>query len=344
MGLREAPGNAVVGRRGVPRGLMGARVRARFLTALVWVLSLAALYVVIAPFVLALGLGGLLTAGMIDWAGYGRTAPDDPLTIGYRGDPLKALGYDFETVRYSTALGLAEAWIVPAEQPSELWAIWVHGIGGLRENGYRMVKTLHEQGLPVLMITYRNDREAPRASDGLYSFGIGEWQDLSAAVSFAHSRGASRIVIAAESMGAAIAGQYLMQAPNTDGIVGLALDAPALDFPAVIHAGGKRYWVPLSDLVADAGLQVSALFRQDLRQAVSLDAVAAFDAPIFLAHGTRDPLVAFSISERLVARRPDIVFWKTEADRHPMSFEEDRDGYSTKLAEWVQLVRSASQL
>lgn len=315
----------------------------RFLRLLAWALGLATLYLIVAPFVLALVLGGMLTEGVIDWAGYSKAPPSDPLTIGYRGDPRQALGYDFETVQYSSELGPAEAWIIPSEQPSDLWAIWVHGIGGLRENGYRMVKTLHEQGLPVLMITYRNDREAPRAPDGLYSFGLTEWKDLAAAVDFAHGRGASRIVIAAESMGAAITGQYLRNATDTGSVVGLALDAPALDFPAVIHAGGSRYWVPLSDVVAVAGLQVSTLFRRDLREAVSLDAVAAFEGPIFLAHGTRDPLVPFSISERLVARRPDIRFWKTGADRHPMSFEEDRDGYSKALAAWVHAVRSASE-
>ncbi|WP_299642348.1 hypothetical protein [Devosia sp.] len=311
----------------------------RILRWLSLALALAAVYVIVAPFVLAFGLGGLLTAGVVDWAGYTRTPPDDPLTIGYRGDPGQAFGYAFETVQYATELGPAEAWVIPAAEPSPIWAIWVHGIGGLRENGYRIVKTLHEQGVPVLMITYRNDKGAPRSADGLYSFGLDEWRDLEAAVDWAHGQGAERIVIAAESMGAAITGQYLTHAADTRTIAGLALDAPALDFPAVIHAGGKRYWVPLSDLVATAGLEISTLFRRDLRQAVSLDAVAAFDGPIFVAHGTRDPLVPFSISERLVAKRPDILFWRTDADRHPMSFESDRAGYTEALRQWLAAVR-----
>lgn len=142
------------------------------------------------------------------------------------------------------------------------------------------------------------------------------------------------------SMGAAITGQYLQHGSNTERIAGLALDAPALDFQAVIEAGGKRYWVPLADYVAAAGLELWQFVRRDLREAVSLDAVAAFDGPIFLAHGTRDPLVPFSISERLVAKRPDIRFWKTEADRHPMSFEEDRAGYAAALRAWVEEVKA----
>lgn len=306
----------------------------------IWLGGILVLYLLVAPLVLVAALGGMLTAGVVDWSGETRAAPADPLTIGYRGDPHEAFGWAFETVRYPTELGAAEAWLVPASAASELWAIWVHGIGGTRENGYRMVKTLHEQGVPVLMITYRNDRGAPRSADGLYSFGLGEWRDLEAAVDFAVGQGARRVAILAESMGAGITGQYLMQGGNTDRLAGLALDAPALDFPAVIRAGGERYWIPLSDVVVAAGLQLWTLFRRDLRQAVSLDAVAAFDGPVFVAHGTRDPLVPFSISARLAAMRPDLVFWRTEADRHPMSFEADRVGYGRALGEWLGRVQA----
>lgn len=303
--------------------------------------GVAVLYLLVAPLVLVAALGGMLTAGVVDWSGEKRAAPSDPLLIGYRGDPETAFGWEYETVLYPTELGDAEAWLIPAPAPSRFWAIWVHGIGGTRENGYRMVETLHGHGVPVLMITYRNDKGAPRSADGLHSFGLGEWRDLEAAVTFAVGRGAERVAILAESMGAAIAGQYLMRAGNTDRIAGLALDAPALDFPAVVRAGGERYWVPMSDMVVAAGLQLWTLFRRDLREAVSLDAVAAFEGPVFVAHGRRDPLVPFAISERLAATRPDLLFWKTDADRHPMSFESDRNGYRRMLGEWLDKVEAA---
>jgi pimeloyl-ACP methyl ester carboxylesterase len=307
-----------------------------------WGVGIVVGYLVLAPVITVGALWAMLTVGIVPWSKSGPGLPVDPLTIGYRGDPKAAFGWEFETVRYPTELGDAEAWVVPGEPGEKLWAIWVHGIGGLRENGYRMMKTLHEAGLPVLMITYRNDEGAPRAADALYSFGMSEWPDLEAAVNYAVSRGAKRVAIAAESMGAAITGQYLMHAGNTERIAGLAFDAPALDFPAVIHAGGKRYWVPLSDYVAGAGLELWRYVRRDLRPAVSLFAIAQFPAPVFLAHGSRDPLVPFSISEALVAKRPDITFWKTEADRHPMSFEEDRAGYAAALANWVEAVKGQS--
>lgn len=307
-----------------------------------WSIGIVVGYLVLAPVIAVGALWAMLTAGIVPWSPEGPGLPTDPLTIGYRGDPKAAFGWEFEAVTFPTELGEAAAWVVPGASGEKLWAIWVHGIGGIRENGYRMVKTLHDAGLPVLMITYRNDVDAPRSADGLYSFGLGEWPDLQAAVDYAVSRGAGQVVIAAESMGAGITGQYLLRGNNRERVVGLALDAPALDFPAVIYAGGKRYWVPLSDYVAGAALELWHFVRADLREAVSLDTVAKFPGPVFVAHGTRDPLVPFAISERLVEKRPDIMFWKTDADRHPMSFEADREGYARALAAWLEKVRGAA--
>ncbi len=293
-----------------------------------------------APVVVAFGLGWMLTGGNVDWSEKNGPRPSDPVIIGYRGDPQAAFGYQFETTTYPTELGDAEAWVIPDREPSELWAIFVHGIGGIRENGYRIVQVLHEAGVPVVLITYRNDDGAPMSEDGLYSFGLTEWRDLEAAVDWTVARGAQRVVIAAESMGAAITGQYLKRGANTQRIAGLALDAPALDFPAVVYAGGKRYWVPFSDMVATAALEISKWQRRDLRDAVSLDAVAAFDRPLFVAHGTRDPLVPFSISERLSQARPDIIFVRNDADRHPRSFEADQATYRAQLNAWIRTVQA----
>jgi pimeloyl-ACP methyl ester carboxylesterase len=311
---------------------------------IVWIaggaVAVLAIYLVIASVGLALGLGAMLTPGVIDWSGANRPAPADPIEIGYRGDPKAAFGWDFETVHYPTELGEAEAWVIPAAEPSPLWAIFVHGIGGIRENGYRMAKILHEAGVTVMMITYRNDRGGPAASPPLYSFGLTEWPDLEAAVEWTAAQGAGRVIIVAESMGAGVTGQYLARAADTSRVAGLVLDAPALDFPAVIHHGGRQYWVPLADLVAEAGMWLSSLMRTDLRPAVVIDAVAGFDGPIFIAHGRRDPLVPFSISEKLVALRPDAILVASDADTHPRSYFSDPEGYRAGLLKLVEAVRA----
>lgn len=305
-----------------------------------WGLGLLIAYLLLAPLAAVLVLWLLLRAGVVDWSGERRPAPADPLTVGYRGDPATALGWHFESIRYPTGLGDAEAWFIPGGPDEKLWAVFVHGIGGLRENGYRMLKPLHDAGLPVLMITYRNDRGAPRSPEGFYSFGLTEWPDLAASVDYAVANGAERVVIVAESMGAAITGQYLVHGHNVDRVAGLAFDAPALDIPALVRFGGRRRWVPLADYVASTALTLWSRLGPDLRDAVCIDAVARFTGPIFVAHGTGDPLVPFATTARLASLRPDIALWTSNSAEHPMSFETDRAGYLAAVHSWLERVRA----
>lgn len=53
-----------------------------------------------------------------------------------------------------------------------------------------------------------------------------------AAYAYAEAHGARQIVLVAESMGGAIAGQFLTRSPHAAKTLALALDSPALDFPA----------------------------------------------------------------------------------------------------------------
>jgi pimeloyl-ACP methyl ester carboxylesterase len=303
------------------------------------VAALALLYFAVTSAAMIFILGDMLTVGKKDWAGLNQPSPEDPMEVGYRGDPRAALGLDFETVTYATELGDAEAWLIPAATPSTLWAVFVHGIGGLRENGYRMADVFHEAGVPVLMITYRNDRNAPVSTDNLYSFGLAEWRDLEAAVNWVIGRGAQKVIVAGESMGGGVVGQYLKQAADKSRIAGVVLDSPALDFPDVIRAGVEQMNLPFADVVASAGLGASSLLRRDLRGAESIEAVAGYEGPIFLAHGRRDPLVPYRISERLKGLRSDIIFVETDADRHLWSYQADPAGYRAALLKLIEAAR-----
>lgn len=277
----------------------------------------------------------LLTPGGVDWSGANNPhPPTDPLVLNYRGDPAKAFGFDFSTVHYPTELGDAEAWLVPGAQTSGLQAIVVHGIGGIRENGYKQLSVLHEAGIPTLLITYRNDSGAPASPNSLFSFGVTEWRDLEAAVDWMRAQGAARIVLVADSMGAGIAGQYLMHAADTSRIAALALDAPALDFPGLVAGNLRRYYLPFPRAMAALGTGAIALMTgTDLAMARSADAVAAFDGPLFLAHGTGDLMVPFSLSEALLAKRTAPTIFVRTGATHLFSFNENPERYRTAFLE-----------
>ncbi len=298
------------------------------------VVVVAALYFGGGGIAAGLFLGHLFKVGEVDWSGAGQPAPSDPLTLGYRGDPKAALGLDFTTVHYDTDLGPAEAWLVPATAPTKTWAIYVHGVGGIRENGYKQLSILREAGLPTLLITYRNDAGAPKGQPAFYSLGLTEWRDLDAAIGWMLANGADRVVLVAESMGGAITGQFLRHSDKAGKVEALVLDAPAVDFQQAATDILERFHLPFAPILSAIGMQVlsieSGLPYTDTR---TTPQVAAFPGPIFLAHGRGDRLVPIATSEELVRLRQGgapTTFLETDAD-HLRSFEEDPAKYRSEL-------------
>src|SRR5690606_8328664 len=159
------------------------------------------LYLAGGTFVVYRILERLLVVGNVaDIASAGQPS-DSPYELAYRGDPQAAFQLAFDTVQVPTALGEAQAWFIPAPGVKSTWAVFVHGIAGVREGGYRYVPELHAAGFPVLMITYRNDADAPRSAENIYAMGLIEWPDVEAAVDYALGQGAADILLIGDSMG-----------------------------------------------------------------------------------------------------------------------------------------------
>lgn len=279
-----------------------------------------------------------------------RTRPTEPGQIGYRGDPETAFNLPFETLAIQTELGPAEAWLVPepfrpgAPQP-HLAAIYVHGIAGAREDGYRYLPQLHEAGLPTLLISYRNDANAPAAPDGRYGFGLSEWPDLEAAVLALRDRGYGEVMVLADSMGGAILGQFMARSEAAERISAIALDSPGLEFRAVLEHLAHGMGLPLPGTVARTTLTVLRVTHPaDLRQATVTGRYAGFYGPMFIAHGSADRVVPPWSSERLLNLRAAsdagavTVAHLTEAD-HLQSYAEDPAAYMDAFQQFMALTR-----
>lgn len=291
--------------------------------------------------VTAQSLRGILTVGGPTIQGDGWPAPQSPADIGYVGDPKAAYGYDFEDVEIETELGVSPAWLVPAaDAAASRWAIVVHGIGGRRENGYRFLPVLHDAGLPTLIITYRNDDGAQLSPDGLYAFGLTEWHDLDAAMQYAFDHGADDLVIVAESMGGGIAGQALLQSELADRIAAIVLDAPAVDFPAIVVEQVARLGLPLAPILARGGLWLSTLeLPINIGSATTTTVFAEFAGPMFISHGEADCVVPVATSDALVERRDaPTEYLRTKAD-HIQSWKEDPARYNAALRAFLGTVQ-----
>ncbi|MEU7524792.1 alpha/beta fold hydrolase [Saccharothrix sp. NPDC042600] len=257
-------------------------------------------------------------------------------TAVWTGDPRSAHGLDHRDVAIRTELGDAPAWLVPGTSPT--WVVAVHGRGGTRAEALRVLPALHEAGLPVLAVTYRNDVGAPASPDGLFHLGDTEWRDVEAAVRYATEHGARDVVLYGWSMGGAIVGQFLGRSGEADEVVGVVLDAPVTSWTKTLelqsrNRGVPTQLVPVAELVSD--------WRADL-EFERFDLVAnppAHKPRTLLFHGGADGTVPVSASRDLAAASHalgwPLKYVEVPAAEHTAAWNVDPAAYERTVTEFV---------
>lgn len=294
------------------------------------VVGLCIAYFLFAGLVMHRGARDTLRVGPLAEQLTSETRPVDPHELGYRGDPQDAFGLAFETISIEGELGPAEAWYVPSTRGNnDLVAIYVHGVAGSREDGYRHLGLLHDAGISTALISYRNDEAAPASPDGHYAFGLTEWRDLESAVIAMRARGYKRVLLVGESMGGAIVGQFLRRSVHAEHVVAIALDAPALDFRAILGFIGGRAGALFPHQVAAVAMTMFRLEGPiDLSQADVREEIVNFHGALFIAHGTGDTVVPVSITDAIVTRRRGMTFLLRSSGDHLLSYIEDPERYA----------------
>lgn len=261
------------------------------------------------------------------------------------------LGFPFENVSISLDLPsvegereLAPAWLIPAETPSDQWVIQVHGRAVTRPEALRAVPVFREAGYNSLIISYRNDREAPESGDGRYSLGDTEWLDVDAAIDFAAGRGARSVVLMGWSMGGAIVLQVATRSRHRHLLRGIVLESPVIDWADVVAFQGVALKLPaviarLAMRVMGGrwgGLITGQALPIDFRR---LDFVARADElelPMLLLHSNDDGFVPVAGSRALATSRSDIVtFVPFGVARHTKLWNYDRERWNATIATWL---------
>ena len=293
-------------------------------------------YPLIGGIIVSTQLAAILRVGAPTAQGDGWPAPQRPEDIGYVGDPGAAYGYAFTDISLSTDIGAMPAWLVTPETASSRWAIFVHGIGGRRENGYRFLPVLQQANLPTILFAYRNDEDAPKDPSEYYAFGLTEWHDLDAAVGYALANGARDVVLVGESMGGGIVGQFLRHSDKADAVAAIVLDAPALDFTAIVGSTVGAMGIPLAPMLANIGVPLSGLtLPLKLGEADVRKELDTYAGPLFLSHGNTDRIVPVAGSDGVVATRPHLTtYLRTSAD-HIQSWHENPTSYDALLAAFL---------
>lgn len=266
-------------------------------------------------------------------------APGSALLDGYAWPrDGAALTPPAHEITYESGVGPAPAWFVPGD--SDTWVIAVHGRAANRHEGFRFVPTLARRGHPVLMIAYRNDRDAPRSPDNRSHLGQTEWQDVEAAIDHAVANGARDVVLVGYSMGGACVVQCHRRSDRAHRIRALVLEAPVLDWGPVVRRAALDRGLPRAILPALLPLaMVVARLRVGIDFAGLRSDPEALDVPTLLIHGDADPVVPVELSDALAAARPDVVtYLRVPGAGHVRAWNTASDHVELSLGAFLEAV------
>jgi alpha-beta hydrolase superfamily lysophospholipase len=267
------------------------------------------------------------------------------------------MGLDYEDVNIGTPLGDAPAWLIPAvgadqaEPHATRWMIGVHGRAVRRQEALRGIIPFRAEGFTSLIVSYRNDGDAPRSDDYRYALGDREWLDIEAAMRYALSHGAEEIVLMGWSMGGATVLQALTRSVYADHVVGVVLESPVVDWIATLD-----FQAELRRLPAAVRFGVLSLFRYrwgglltGLAEPLDLDRLdfvtraQELDRPILILHSDDDGFVPATASRALAVARPDIVTYEAfEIARHTKLWNYDREKWEGAIRRWITTLPAPS--
>jgi alpha-beta hydrolase superfamily lysophospholipase len=251
----------------------------------------------------------------------------------------------FEDVPIGTPLGDAPAWLVPAEVPGATrWMIGVHGRGVRRQEALRGIIPFRAAGFTSLIVSYRNDGDAPRSDDYRYALGDREWVDVEAAMRYAIDHGAEEIVLMGWSMGGATVLQALTRSALGDHVVGVVLESPVVDWIATLDFQAElrrlpsaiRYGVITLFKYRWGGIFTGLAEPLDLERLDFVTRAQELDRPILILHSDDDGFVPSTASRALAVARPDIVSYEEfSVARHTKLWNYDRAKWEGAISRWI---------
>jgi uncharacterized protein len=258
----------------------------------------------------------------------------------FLGDPRTALGIPMRNVAVHGPLGPLPAWYFPGRGTT--FVIGVHGQNSTRTALLRVVSIVHQMGFPALDVTYRNDRGVARDPSGYLRYGETEWPDLQAAVRWALTHGARRVVLAGPSMGGAIVAAFLEHSPLAPKVVRVVFDAPMLDLQATVAYGASQRSLPVTggsipgSLVWTAETIATMRYGVDWSATDYLSNTSWLKVPALVFHGTDDLTVPISTSIRLKQLKPSLVtLERFPGAGHTESWNIDRARYTALLQSFL---------
>lgn len=277
--------------------------------------------------------GVLIQAKAGIWSGYVYSKPEQ-------------LDLPYHNVDIPVDNGVAPAWRFEPPSDNEAprtWAIHIHGMGGKRAGTLRGIPVARRLGLTSLVVSFRNDGDAPPSCDGRYRLGQTEWRDVEAGINYAVSNGAERIVLFGWSLGASIALQAAALSPNSSRVAGMVLDAPVFDWRTTLAANAKTAGLPRPLVHLGFTILRSKALRwvTGLAEPICLDSLdwlaraTELNKPVLVLHGEKDDTTPFKASKKAASLRPDLVrLVEFESVGHSLEWNVDPEKWERSVEEW----------
>ncbi|MDN5632434.1 alpha/beta fold hydrolase [Glutamicibacter protophormiae] len=256
-------------------------------------------------------------------------------------------GLPYEDVQIPTPLGAAPAWFVPAEVDDAAragtWAVMVHGRGAQRAECIRGARVARRLGLHSLLLSYRNDGEAPATPDHRYGLGFTEWEDVQAGIRYALEHGAMDVVLFGWSMGGAIVLRTAELTEHRDRLRALVLTGPVVDWYELLAHQTKVHRVPrrvgrmAADMISHRlGPRITGLAAPlDLHALDWLSRWEDIATPTLILHSTDDEVVPVAGSVKLADRSSLVDFVGFTGARHTKEWNIDRKRYERAIEKWL---------
>jgi len=281
--------------------------------------------------------GDLATATRGRWAGFVWPTPQEA-------------GYEYQDVWIPVDNGLAPAWFIPPTRQSvhhQTWLITVHGRGSKRNEGLRMMGVAQRMGMPGLLISYRNDGEAPDAPDRRYGLGATEWPDVEAAILYALNHGATSVVLAGYSMGGAVSLQLVHRSALARYVRGLVLIGPVIDWLDVLRHQARINRVPhpagkLGQWLIESpwGRTITGLAAPvDLRSLDWVTRSKELRHPVLILHSEEDDFVPVGPSAELAKKNPQLVnLIRFQEARHTREWNVAPERFESAVLTWLHML------
>ena len=253
--------------------------------------------------------------------------------------PKSVSDTDYEYIEYESDLGMFPAYLTSEGETGVV--IFVHGFRGAFERDFTAMlraPDFENLGYRSMIISYRNDANAPKDPSGLYQYGVTEWIDLDNAIRYVEQNiNPDKIVLWGTSGGGGPVTSWLQNNPDSERVDGIIFEAPVISFWESVEVNGKARYPFIPELFFPyIKLFTEVRYGVDFDTMDFRDALVKSEVPVLLFHGDDDEWVPVDMSDYIAEnRRTNFTYIRMSNVGHVTSWNADPVRYIFEITKFL---------